>query len=250
MIFILNNWLYIFILMTFAWLLYLKSKNPGIIDVFWPISITFTAAYYTLIKTPSLSNIAFLAVGIFWCLRLAGHLFFTRIKPKLIEKRYDEFSKDWQGKKLLGFFIHYQLQGVLAIIIATPFIWIKVFNVTAIIGLTLIIIGIIGETIADMQLYFFKKQKKGPVCNTGLWRYSRHPNYFFEIVIWVGFAVAAITSNPWSFIALISPSLLTFIMVKITGPLTEKTSLESKGEAYVHYQKTTSFIIPWKKLPN
>jgi len=86
---------------------------------------------------------------------------------------------------------------------------------------------------------------KGRVCDTGLWHYSRHPNYFFEFLVWVGFAIASL-DTPHGWITLLCPVLMYYFLTKITGiPLTEEYALKSKGDAYREYQRTTSAFIPW-----
>ena len=151
----------------------------------------------------------------------------------------------------LGFFLHFQFQGILAMLIAMPFYWIRhlsSFNILSIIAIILIIIGIIGETVADFQLNNFKKKFKGEVCNIGIWAYSRHPNYFFEFLVWLGFGLSSILISPIAFISLISPVVLFIIMYFITGPITEEQSIKSKGEKFIKYQKVTSYFF--LKKPN
>jgi steroid 5-alpha reductase family enzyme len=83
------------------------------------------------------------------------------------------------------------------------------------------------------------------VCTRGLWRYSRHPNYFFEWLIWVSYAVFAL-SAPWGWIGLIAPASILYLLLRVTGiPLTEQQSIRSKGAAYLRYQQTTSAFVPW-----
>ena len=248
---LITTYFFVFILMTFAWALYLYLKNPGIIDVFWSIAITLAGITFLLSKNLNVITISFIALLLIWCVRLSGYLLLTRIIPGHIEKRYVNLSKDWKMSKAVAFFFNYQFQGFLAIIIATPFLWIRnltTLEINTIIAIFLIVIGIIGESISDLQLQQFKKSHPGGVCNIGLWQYSRHPNYFFEFIVWLGFGIGAITTFPLSLLALISPVLLLFIMLKITGPITEAGSLESRGAAFEKYQKQTSyfFLLPKK----
>lgn len=247
MLLILHNWLFIFLMLTVAWVIYLIIKNPGIIDVFWPLSITLTGIHYLSTETWNATTITISILLLIWCLRLAGHLFLTRILPNIKEKRYLTLSKKWHLPTPIAFFLHFQFQGILAIVIATPFLWIRNIeniNPIIIISLFIIIFGIIGESIADKQLHDFKKKNPDGVCDKGLWQYSRHPNYFFELVIWTGFAISALTTSLWALTSLLSPILLFFIMAKVTAPITEKQSLTSKGEAFKEYQEKTASIFP------
>ena len=103
------------------------------------------------------------------------------------------------------------------------------------------------EALADAQMKRFKAApaNRGQVCQVGLWRFSRHPNYFFEALIWVGFALFALGS-PHGWIALSCPVLMLYFLLKVTGiPLTEEYAVKSKGAAYREYQRTTSAFIPW-----
>ena len=104
-----------------------------------------------------------------------------------------------------------------------------------------------GEITADAQLSRFKSNpaNRGKLCDVGLWRYSRHPNYFFESVIWLAYALFAL-SSPWGWVGLASPALILYFLLKVTGiPATEAQALRTKGEAYRRYQETTSVFIPW-----
>ena len=113
-------------------------------------------------------------------------------------------------------------------------------------GTLLYIIGMSGELVADQQMVGFRcdPSNRKKVCNVGLWRYSRHPNYFFESVIWISYAVIAM-NNTQGLIGWISPALIIISILKITGiPPTEQRLLASKGDAYKEYQRTTSAFIP------
>jgi len=103
------------------------------------------------------------------------------------------------------------------------------------------------EGIADRQLYYFKKnpENASKTCREGLWKYSRHPNYFFDWMTWVGYAVFALGS-PWGWIGLISPALVLYFLLDVTGiPATEAQALRSRGDEYREYQRTTSSFVPW-----
>jgi steroid 5-alpha reductase family enzyme len=98
-----------------------------------------------------------------------------------------------------------------------------------------------------MQLSLFKAQPaaKGRVCDFGLWKYSRHPNYFFEWLVWIAYFVFALGS-PWAWVGLVSPLLMLFFLTRMTGiPPAEARALASRGDAYRDYQRRTSAFIPW-----
>ena len=110
-------------------------------------------------------------------------------------------------------------------------------------------IAVAGEGVADWQLKQFRSrpENKGKICQSGLWNYSRHPNYFFEWLVWVGFFVFA-WDSPFGCFTVLCPALMLFFLLRVTGiPLTEELSLKSKGDAYREYQRTTSAFVPFFK---
>lgn len=237
------------------WIWYLRSNNPGVIDVCWSLGIFICASAFLLIDHPA--SIFLLRSKIAWCLlllwaaRLSGFLWFTRISKNHRDPRYEAISNHWKISRSLGFLLNYILQGFLMMMIALPFLSIAKQSavnllITDYLAMILVCIGLVGESIADWQLYQFKRSVQGIVCEVGLWNYSRHPNYFFEWVIWLGFSLFGISSH-YGFMALISPIVLLVIFVFVTGPITERQSLKSKGELFLAYQKSTSFIFPWFK---
>ncbi|WP_233586640.1 DUF1295 domain-containing protein [Legionella sp. km772] len=110
-------------------------------------------------------------------------------------------------------------------------------------GLIIFIFSLSLESLADWQLHQFKKNYPGQVCNYKLWRLSRHPNCFFEWLIWCSFSVAAV-SSPYGELSLISPLALYLIMTYLTIPVTERESIQSRGRAYIEYQLSTPRFFP------
>jgi steroid 5-alpha reductase family enzyme len=109
--------------------------------------------------------------------------------------------------------------------------------------------GLIGESAADWQLARFKATPghAGRICQAGVWNYSRHPNYFFEWLVWCGFALVALAA-PWGWLGLLSPALMLYTLLRVTGiPATEAAALARRGDAYREYQRTTSAFVPWFK---
>lgn len=239
----------------FIWTLYLYSKNASIIDTCWSIGIFLCSTSYLLVQ----QNLEFLSFKtviswlllLLWATRLAGFLWLTRVAKNHRDPRYETLSENWKVSKAIGFLFNYMLQGLLMMVIALPFLFIANNHPPHLLiidycAIALIVIALIGEGIADWQLHQFKRNSPGMVCNVGLWNYSRHPNYFFEWLIWFGFCLLGVNSE-YGYLSVLSPLLLLVIFVFITGPITEQQSLKSRGAAYKHYQQTTSFIIPWFK---
>jgi steroid 5-alpha reductase family enzyme len=114
-------------------------------------------------------------------------------------------------------------------------------------GVLVWVVTVVGETVADHQLATFRADPAncGRTCRVGLWRASRHPNYFFEWLHWWSYVLLAVGS-PWWALTLVGPALMLFFLLKVTGiPAAEAQALASRGEDYRDYQRTTSAFVPW-----
>ena len=237
-------------LMSAVWIVYRVLQNPSVVDVAWPIGLMIAGLLYLRSAEPMTLRIDIISVLlVIWGMRLAGYLYLSRIRKNHIDKRYQALSDTWRIAKPLGFFLNFQLQGLLIFIISISFFFASVdqpptMSNVDFLAICITIIGIIGESIADMQLQFFKKTHQQAVCNVGLWRYSRHPNYFFDWLTWCGFALFGF-HHAIGYLSVLSPVCLYIIFTRITGPMTELGSIESRGIAYKAYQKITPMFFPW-----
>ena len=114
-------------------------------------------------------------------------------------------------------------------------------------GLALWATALAGEVLADRQLARFRGApgNRGKTCRAGLWRYSRHPNYFFEWLIWCAYSLMTLPA-PYGWIGLANPLLMLFLILKVTGiPANEARALQTRGEDYRRYQRSTSAFVPW-----
>ena len=114
-------------------------------------------------------------------------------------------------------------------------------------GIGIWVLAIGGEAIADQQLANFKRDpgNRGEVCNVGFWRYSRHPNYFFEWLHWWSYVALALTA-PFGWLSILAPIAMWFFLNRVTGiPHTETQAIKSRGDKYRRYQQTTSAFFPW-----
>lgn len=235
-----------------------RLDNYGVVDVAWSYSFALLAAFYALAGAgwpARRALIATLACG--WSLRLGTHLLLRVARHHPAEDtRYAQLRRDWAGNfapKMFGFF---QLQAVSVVALGPAFLVAAqnpapLLHSLEITGAILWLVALGGEALADAQLATFKRDpgRRGQVCASGLWRYSRHPNYFFEWVIWVAFFVFALAS-PWGWVAIIGPAGILFLLLRVTGiPLTEEQSVRRKGDAYRRYQQTTSAFVPWRTRP-
>jgi|JI10StandDraft_1071094.scaffolds.fasta_scaffold662019_1 steroid 5-alpha reductase family enzyme len=241
------------IIMTTLWLLGLRFRNFSYVDIGWSANFAVLAILYASLTDGWLPRRWLIAAMFtFWGARLAAHLA-TRILGEPEEGRYVQLREEWGPKgnlnaRFLGFFL---FQGGLNVFLVLPLLLACLnpapgFHALEIAGVVVWVLGLAGESLADRQLAAFKRnpENRGKVCNTGLWRYSRHPNYFFEWTIWIGYALFALAS-PFGWIALAMPLLMLHFLVNVTGvKATEEQALRSRGDAYRAYQATTSAFIP------
>ncbi len=237
-----------------------RIDNYGIVDIAWSYAFAALALYYALLAPGWPARKALIAsMAVLWSLRLGTHLYRRVMGHHPVEDgRYVQLRKDWAGvfaSKMFGFF---QLQAGSVVLLGVAFFIVSLnpspwFHPLEIAGAMLWLLALAGESLADRQLAAFKHDpaNRGKVCDAGLWRYSRHPNYFFEWLIWVAYFVVALAS-PFGWVAIIGPASILYLLLRVTGiPLTEEQSLRSRGDAYRRYQQTTSAFVPWfpKKLP-
>ncbi|WP_295793506.1 DUF1295 domain-containing protein [Mucilaginibacter sp.] len=242
------------VIMFFVWLWSYKIKNAGVVDIFWSYNFP-VIAIILLLLAPGFETrkILLCSMVIIAGVRLGTHLA-VRVLKHLHEEepRYAQIRKEWGASaevKMAGFF---QMQAASNVLLAIPFFIVAMNTSTELspfeyAGAILWLISVIGEATADQQLTNFKKNpaNKGKVCDTGLWGYSRHPNYFFEWLMWVSYFVFALGS-PYGYLAIISPAIILYLLTKVTGiPATEQQSLRSKGEAFKKYQEKVSVFVPW-----
>lgn len=243
--------LYLVVQMCCIWVVYRLLKNPSVVDASWSMGLMMSGFIYlaSMPITPRTAVVA--ALLALWALRLSGYLWYTRIHQGHVDKRYTELSNHWKINQSLGFFLNFQLQGLLIFMISFVFYWIGNSNHESLtlvdnLAMGIVLLGVMGESVADLQLYRFKQCHQGEVCNTGLWYYSRHPNYFFDWLTWLGFTLFAFQSKEGYF-GLVSLLVLYLIFTKMTGPLTERGSVQSRGQKYIDYQHQTSMFFPWFK---
>jgi steroid 5-alpha reductase family enzyme len=240
-------------MMFLLWIIHLLIRNAAVVDVGWAAGLGILAIYYALAGPgyPA-RKWAIASMAGFWGLRLAVYLLFARVIGHPEEGRYVQLRKEWKNHLALRFLFFFEFQALLDAVLSIPFL-IACLDTRAPlgraekIGAGIWLVSIAAEAIADLQLSAFKKSpaNKGKTCRQGLWKYSRHPNYFFEWVMWVGFAVFALAS-PWGWVGFISPALVLYFLLGATGiPATEAQALRTRGSEYRSYQRTTSSFVPW-----
>lgn len=231
-----------------------RVSNFSTVDVAWSLNFTPLAWLYAVLGGGDpWRRGAMAAIVTFWSLRLGAHLWrrVAALHP-VEEGRYQELRRRWAGQVDRRFFLFFMAQGALNGVLSLPALLASAHTAPALgpfesAGALLFVVALAGESSADASLEAFRRRpgSKGLVCRDGLWRYSRHPNYFFEWLVWCAFALMA-TEAPWGALAWICPALMLYFLLRVTGiPATEEQAVRSRGDAYRDYQRTTSAFVPW-----
>lgn len=240
------------LVMLLLWAWQRRTKDAGIVDVAWAACLGAAAAFCAITGEGDPIRRALIGtLGGLWGLRLALHLF-RRGHGQPEDGRYQMMRQKFGPRVNAVFLAFFLAQAVAVVILSPPFLLASSARTPApspldLLALAVWIIGIVGESIADRQLTRFRlnPDNRGKVCTLGLWRFSRHPNYFFEWLIWIAFALLA-SAAPLGWLAWSAPALILFFVLKLTGiPPTEARALKSRGDAYRLYQQTTSPFFPW-----
>jgi len=229
----------------------LVKKRNDVADIAWGLGFILVALLSLFVtKTVSLSSVLVTFLVIIWGIRLALHIY-LRNKGKPEDKRYAAWRVEW-GKWVVvrSFFQVFILQGLLLFVIAIPIILVhtntpKLSPIT-IAGLIVWLIGFYFESVGDKQLKNFLSNpaNKGKVLNTGLWKYTRHPNYFGEVTMWWGIWLISLSSPLLGALSIVSPLTITFLILKVSGvPMLEKSM--TANPLFQDYIKTTSKFFPW-----
>ena len=250
---ILHGWLFGVALLFVLWVVERIKNDAGVVDLGWTLGVGILAIYYAIVAdgyVPRRVLVATLA-GV-WSFRLALYILLDRVLKDEEDGRYQNLRARWGEKAHFYFFFFFESQSVLIVIFAVPMLIVASdptpgLGVRELCGIVIWLVSVGGESLADRQLARFRADpaNKGEVCQVGLWRYSRHPNYFFEWVHWWTYVVMSIGA-PYGWVTLVGPALMLLFLVKLTGiPATEYRALQSRGEKYRRYQETTSAFFPW-----
>lgn len=234
---------------SLGWFYSFKTNKYSWIDFLWSSSFCLTASALLVINyRPTLPALVLTFMYLFWSLRLGSYLFF-RIKSHGEDKRYLPLIKRWGHKTPVYFYLVFVGQGLLSLLLISPLQYAYSSGDTGLsalqVSMTILFIASLTlETIADSQLKAFisAPENKGNVCKKGLWKYSRHPNYFFESLIWLSFSLFSLAYSP---LAIIPYIIMLGLLRFVTGvPPAEKSSLTSKPDLFKVYQKETNIFIP------
>ncbi|MBL8729468.1 MAG: DUF1295 domain-containing protein [Planctomycetes bacterium] len=235
------------------WRRQLRTRNATSVDAAWAMAIGLlgTGAAVFGDGSPVQRLVAGL-MALAWSARLAWLLLRHRVLGDAREDgRYRAMREHWGERAPQHFFWFYQAQAVAALAFALPFWFLATFVQDTLLpvqyaGLGVVIAAQWAEGTADRQLAAHRAdpQQRGRTCRSGLWRYSRHPNYFFEWLSWCGIALVASPAAGWW--ALVQPAVM-FVLVRFVSgvPFTELQALKSRGDDYRRYQRETNAFVPW-----
>jgi steroid 5-alpha reductase family enzyme len=232
-----------------AWALCLYLKDMSKIDIIWSISFVLLAGLS--ITSLSMEKLLIFILILIWALRLSLYLL-IRNRHMGEDKRYRKMKENWKGSFAINSLLRvFLVQALLSSIVGIPLYSLSElrldFDTVSIFFLFSATVGIIYEGFADYQKYQFKRniQNLGKVCDQGLWKYSRHPNYFGELLFWWSLTMVIFLGTN-QFFVFIGPLFLNILLLKVSGvPMLEQ--FYHGNAAYDAYKKTTNRLIPWRK---
>ncbi len=246
---LITGWLIASAFFAALWAVQRRTRDASLVDVGWAASLGFLALLCAAALPGDPGRRALIAaMGASWSARLAWHLYNDRVRGKSEDGRYAALRASWGADADRNFFWFFQAQGALAALLALPFAALALrpgeLGPLDAAGAALWLVSVMGESAADATLGRFRADpaNRGKTCREGLWRYSRHPNYFFEWTHWLAYALMA----PGDWQVWLSPALMLYFLLRVTGiPATEEQALRSRGEDYRRYQRETSMFFPW-----
>lgn len=244
------------LIMFISWLWAVKVDNFGLVDAVWAFCFFIQGIIFTIMSDGSPARKTLLLIMIaLWSSRL-GFFLTRRIYSHhpTEDTRYKHLRSEYGENYKFRFLMFYFMQALSVSILTLPFIFVfknsaAEINYFEIFGAIFWLFAVCGEALADHQMNTFRVLSKknpsvGRTCNIGLWKYSRHPNYFFESNIWWGFFIFMMGSGVYW--GVYSALIILFLLLKVTGvPPSEEQALKNRGEEYREYQRKTSMFIPW-----
>lgn len=249
----------VFGLMLALWVASVRLRDASIVDPWWSIFFLLVTVHTALRTgvTPA-KTLLLVAVGV-WALRLWLHLLLrSRGKPE--DPRYVAFRQRYGPQRYwwVSLFQVFLLQGVLALLISAPLQLAAAaappgaVSALEVAGLFVFAVGFLFEAVADGQLQAFRRDParggSGKVLDTGLWRWSRHPNYFGEAVLWWGFWLFAL-GQPLGWASVYAPAPMTFLLLRVSGVAMLDAQLKRSKPGYEDYVRRTSAFVPWPPRP-
>ncbi len=243
----------VFGIMLVLWIISLVLKNASIVDIFWGFGFVLVAwAAFFITPCGFLGRkLLLLTLVTIWGLRLTLHILrrnFGKPEDFRYQKWRHENGTKWWWKSLFKVFA---LQGLLMWVISTPLAVTMLSQTPArlfwldFVGLGVWVIGFFFESVGDIQLTLFRKNisNKGKVLNTGVWKYTRHPNYFGDSAQWWGYYLIAVAAGGWW--TIFSPIIMTLFLLRVSGVVLLEKTLAVEKPGYKEYIEATSPFVPW-----
>jgi steroid 5-alpha reductase family enzyme len=241
------------VLMAVLWLVQRRTGDAGVVDVGWAAALGMAAVLLAvLVDAPLERRLLVAGLAGAWSLRLALHLWLDRVRGRPEDGRYRRLRAEWGAAAPRNFLLFFQAQALLVAVLAVSYA-VALTNPRGglgapdAVGAGILLLSVAGETAADRTLAAHRADpaNRGRTCRAGLWRWSRHPNYFFEWLHWWAWVPVA-WGSPAAWVAAGPPLLVLLLVLKVTGiPPTEARALETRGDDYRDYQRTTSAFVPW-----
>lgn len=234
---------------VFFWLVSLVRNDVSIVDSLWSLMFLLVALVYAVMDGSSgPRELLILLLVAVWAMRLSVYITW-RNHGQAEDYRYQEIrANNEPGFRYKSFYIVFLLQAVLAWVISLP-LAAAISGQSAIglldyAGCVLIVVGVFFEAVGDMQLSRFRRDpdNAGKVLDKGLWRYTRHPNYFGNFTLWWGFYLVALSAGAWW--TVISPLLMTFLLLKVSGVALLEKDISGRRPQYQQYIRRTNAFFP------
>lgn len=237
------------LLPSLTWIVSLFKGDVSVVDSLWSlIFLALCTTFFLSSEFTTLRGIIVLALVAIWALRLSAYITWrNRGEPE--DARYQAMRKKHSPNfAMKSLWLVFLLQGILAWIIALPLLAAttgsRPLHLIDILALALVLFGILFESVADAQLAAFKSRSdsRGKVMDNGLWRYTRHPNYFGECCVWWGFYLFAVAAGGWW--TIVSPLLMTFLLLRVSGVALLESDIAERRPGYRHYIERTNAFLP------
>lgn len=251
------------VVMAVAWLVQRRTGQGGWADAFWSFGLGLTGVFVSLYPVANMapSPRQWLVAALIgaWGLRLGLHIA-VRCADEAEDPRYARLRRDWGAKYAPMMFGFLMLQAAAAAVLALSILLAarnpaSSLSAQDLLAAALFVAALVGESLSDRQLHAFKASpaNRGKVCDTGLWAWSRHPNYFFEWLGWCAWPLFAINLSggwPWGYLALTGPLYMYWLLTKVSGvPLLEAHMMRTRPDAFAAYVKRTSVFFPRPPRP-
>lgn len=247
----------LFAIMAMSWFVQDRTGHAGWIDVFWTFGVGLVGAVAAMTPpdfAPPHRNLLVAVLAVVWSARLGVHIVRRNLRTK-DDPRYAQIRAEYGADARRKMFWLTEKQAIVSIPLVLA-IYLAAHNPDVqmrwqdVLGLVIMLVSVTGETAADMQLRSFQRAPKnrGRICDAGLWRWSRHPNYFFEWLGWLAYPVIAIEfygRYEWAWLSLLAPLVMFVLLRFVSGvPPLEEHMRETRGAAWRDYAARTSAFFP------